>query len=65
MINIKQQIVIGSLKDAFERKKHEKWISVLCRGNDIYFHDYKLAIEVDGLGQKIKVLISELKYKKQ
>ena len=50
MISTKQQIVIGSLKDAFERRKHEKWIQSLMPQKWYY----KLAIEVGELGQKNK-----------
>ena len=50
MINTKEQIIINSIKDTFERKDIQTQYSVLGYRIDLYFHEYKLAIEVDELG---------------
>ena len=50
MINTKEQSVIKSIKDAFEGENMQTQYSVLSYRIDLYFHKYKLAIEVDELG---------------
>ena len=50
VINTKEQTVINSIKDAFEGEDMQTQYSVLGYRIDLYFHKYKLAIEVDGLG---------------
>ena len=50
VINTKEQSVIKSIKDAFEGEDMQTQYSVLSYGIDLYFHKYKLAIEVDELG---------------
>ena len=50
VINTKEQTVINSIKDAFEGENMQTQYSVLGYRIDIYFHEYKLAIEVDELG---------------
>ena len=50
MINTKEQTVISAIKDAFEGENMQTQYSVLGYRIDIYFHEYKLAIEVDELG---------------
>ena len=49
VINNKEQIVINSIKDAFEGEDMQTQYSVLGYRIDLYFHKYKLAIEVDEL----------------
>ena len=45
MTNTKEQAVLNSIKDAFKAQH-----TVLGYRIDLYFHKYKLAIEVDELG---------------
>ena len=49
-INTKEQTVLNSIKDAFEGENIQAQYSVLGYRIDLYFHKYKLAIEVDELG---------------
>ena len=50
VINTKEQTVISAIKDAFEGENIQTQYSVLSYRIDLYFHEYKLAIEVDELG---------------
>ena len=50
VINTKEQTVINSIKDAFEGENMQTQYTVLGYRIDLYFHKYKLAIEVDELG---------------
>ena len=49
MINTKEKTVINSIKDAFEGENMQTKYTVLGYRIDLYFHSYKLAIEVDEL----------------
>ena len=49
VINTKEQTVINSIKDAFEGENMQTQYTVLNYRIDLYFHKYKLAIEVDKL----------------
>ena len=51
VINTKEQTIINSIKDTFEGENIQTQYSVLGYRIDLYFHEYKLAIEVDELGQ--------------
>ena len=48
--NTKEQTVINSIKDAFEGEDMQTQYIVIGYRIDLYFHKYKLAIEVDKLG---------------
>ena len=50
VINTKEQTVINSIKDAFEGEDMQTQYTATGYRIDLYFHKYKLAIEVDGLG---------------
>ena len=50
VINTKEQTVINSIKDAFEGEHMQTQHTILGYRIDLYFHKYKLAIEVDKLG---------------
>ena len=54
VINTKEQTVIDSIKDAFEGEDMQTQYTVLNYRIDLYFHKYKLAIEVDELGHSDK-----------
>ena len=61
MVNTKEQTVINLIKNAFEGENMQTKYTVLNYRTDLYFHEYKLAIEVDELGIMIEILI--MKYK--
>ena len=48
----KKQLVLKSVMDAFEGENMRMQYSVLGYRIDLYFHDYRLAIEVDEKGHK-------------
>ena len=50
VINTKEQTVISTIKDAFEGENMQTQYAVLNYRIGLYFHEYKLAIEVDELG---------------
>ena len=50
VINTKEQTVICAIKDAFDGENMQTQYSVLSYRIDLYFHKYKLAVEVDELG---------------
>ena len=50
MINCKEQVVLESIKDTFKGEDMQTQYTVIGYRIDIYFHEYKLAIEVDELG---------------
>ena len=47
IINTKEQTVINSIKDTFEEENIQTQYIVLGYTIDLYFHKYKLTIEVD------------------
>ena len=49
VINCKEQTVLESIKDAFEGETIQTQYTVIGYRIDHYFHEYKLAIEVDEL----------------
>ena len=49
MINTKEQTIISSIKDTFEGENIQTQYSVLGYRIDLYFYEYKLAIEVNEL----------------
>ena len=60
VINTKGQTVINSIKDAFEGEDMQTQYSVLSYSIDLYFHKYKLAIEVDELGHADRNVNNEI-----
>ena len=54
VINTKEQSVISAIKDSFEGEDMQTQYSVLGYRIDLYFHKYKLSIEVDELGHADK-----------
>ena len=55
---------MNSIRAAFEGENIQTQYSVLGYRIDLYFHEYKLTIEVDELGQLTEILIMKLKDKK-
>ena len=52
----KEQSILKSVMDAFEGENMQTQYSVLGYKIDLYFHDYKLAIEVDEKGHKYRFI---------
>ena len=50
MINTKEHTIINSIKGTFEGENTQTQYSVIGYSIDLYFHEYKPAIEVDELG---------------
>ena len=50
VVNTKEQSVISAIKDASEEDDTQTQYSILGYTIDLFFHKYKLAIEVDELG---------------
>ena len=49
VINNKEQTIINSIKDMFEGENIQTQYGVLGYKIDLYFHEYKLANEIDEL----------------
>ena len=64
VINTKEQTVISAIKDAFEGENMQTQYSVLSYRIDLYFHKYKLAIEVDELGHADRNINNEIERQK-
>ena len=64
VINTKEQTIINSIKDAFEGENIQTQYSVLGYRIDLYFHKYKLAIEVDELGHTNRNVKNEIESQK-
>ena len=60
VINTKEQTVISAIKEAFEGGNMQTQYSVLGYRIDLYFHEYKLAIEVDELGHADRNVNNEI-----
>ena len=60
VINAKKQVVINSIKDAFEGENMQTSYSVLGCRIDLYFHKHKLVLEVDELEHAGKNLSNEI-----
>ena len=60
----KEQSVLKSIKDAFEGKNMQTQYSDLGFKTDLYFCDYKLAIEVDEKGHKYRDINHETERQK-
>ena len=57
----KEQSVLKSIINAFEGENMQTQYSVLSYRIDLYFHDYKLAIEVDEKDHKDRNIDYEIK----
>ena len=62
VINTKEQTIINSVKDTFEGENIQIQYSVLGYKIDLYFHEYKLEIEVDELGHTNRNVNNEIEY---
>ena len=64
VINTKEQTVLESIKNAFEGEDMQTQYSVLGYRTDLYFHKYRLAIEVDELGHTDRNRSNEIERQK-
>ena len=64
VINTKEQTIINSIKDTFEEENIQTQYSVSGYRIDLYFHEYKLAIEVDKLGHIYRNIKNEIERQK-
>ena len=64
VINTKEQTVLRSIKDAFEGEDMQTQYTVIGYRIDLYFHEYKLAIEVDELGHNDRNIDYEIQRQK-
>ena len=60
VINTKEKTVICAIKDPFEGENTQTQYSVLSCRIDLYFHKYKLSVEVDELGHSDKNINDEI-----
>ena len=54
VIKTKEETIINSIKDSFEGEDVQTQYTVIGYRIDLYFHKYKLAIEVDELGHNYR-----------
>ena len=59
-----EKSVLKSVMDAFEGENIQTQYSVLGYRIDLYFHDYKLAVEVDEKGHKDRNIDHDIKIQK-
>ena len=64
MINTKEQTIINSIKDTFEGENIQTQYSALGYRIDLYFHNNKLAIEIDKLGHADRNMNNETERQK-
>ena len=64
VINTKEQTIINSTKDAFEGEDMQTQYTVIGQRIDLYFHEYKLAIEIDELGHNDRNIEFEIQRQK-
>ena len=65
VINTKEQTVINSIKDAFKGENMKTQYTVFGYRIDLYFHKYKLAIEVDELSHNDRNIDYEIQRQKE
>ena len=54
VIKTKQQSVLEPIKDVFEGENVQSEYYILCYRVDLYFHDYKLVIDVDEFDHNVR-----------
>ena len=64
VINTKEQTLINSIKDIIEGENMQTQFSLLGYRINLYFHEYKLVIEVDGLGYTNRNINNEIQRQK-
>ena len=64
VINTKEQTILGARKEVSEGENMQTQYSILGYKIDLYFHDCKLAIEVNEVGHSDKNIHYEIKRQK-
>ena len=64
VINTKEQTLINSIEDTFEGENIQTQYCVLGYRIDLYFHEFKLAIQVDELGYTDRNINNEIERQK-
>ena len=64
VIKTKEQTIMNSIKDTFEGENIQTQYSILGYRIDLYFHEYKLAIEVDESGHTNRNINNEIERQK-
>ena len=64
VINNKEKTIINSIEDTFEGENIQTQYSVLGYRVDLYFHKYKLAMEVDEFGHADRNINNEIEKQK-
>ena len=65
VISTKEQSLLTKVKSSFEGESMQANYSVLDYSIDLYFHDYKLAIEIDENGHSDRNMFYEIKVQKE
>ena len=63
VINTKEQAIVNLIKDTFEGENIRTQYNVLGYSIDLYFHEYKFAIEVGELGHTNRNINNEIESK--
>ena len=61
----KEQSVLTKIMSSFEGENMQTQYNVLNYGTELYFHDYKLAIEIDENGHSGRYIDYEIKRQKE
>ena len=64
VIKTKQQPVLEPIKDVFEGENVQSEYYILCYRVDLYFHDYKLVIDVDEFDHNVRDINYETRRQK-
>ena len=64
VIKTKQQSVLEPIKDVFEGENVQSEYYILCYRVDLYFHDYKLVIDVDEFDHNVRDINYETRRQK-
>ena len=64
LIKTKQQPVLEPIKDVFEGENVQSEYYILCCRVDLYFHDYKLVIDVDEFDHNVRDINYETRRQK-
>ena len=65
VIKTKQQPVLEPIKDVFEGENVQSEYYILCYRVDLYFHDYKLVIDVDEFDHNVRDINYERRRQKK
>ena len=63
-MNVTEKTTLDSIRNAFEGKNVQTHYKVLGHEIDIYFHDYKLAVEIGGKDHQYRDICREIERQK-